>query len=139
MFCNEISLTVCHAAVPTSGRCLRRLPEQVAPPGQLHRDPEPGREPRPDHPEEPLRGVHHLSLLPGGQAAGLLGAAGRLAGDGPAEGRPGCDLRGMRLSGSHALGPGGPRRTPALSGQVALARALAASGACVLCGESGVG
>lgn len=130
---------ICLTAVPTSGRRLRRLPEQVAPPGQLHRDPEPCREPRADHPEDPHRGVHHLSLLPGGQAAGLLGAAVRLAGDCPAEGRPGGEPRGVRLPGPHALGPGSPGRTPALSGQAALARAPAAAGACVLRGESGVG
>lgn len=134
-----MSLLALSPVVPACGGCMRRLSEQVPAPGELHWDPEPRRKPRSVNPEGRGSGLHHLSVLPDSPAAGLPGAAGWIAGDCPAEGRPRCEVWGVRVWGTHALGESPAGRTLPFAGQAAVTCAAAIVGACVLCGKSGVG
>lgn len=73
-------------SVPASCRRLYQLSRQVHPSRELHRDSELGRQPRSAGLEDQGSGLHHVSVLSGGPAAGLLGAASRVSGGHPAAG-----------------------------------------------------
>lgn len=124
-------------AVFTCSRCMRPISQQVPPSWKLHWNPESCWQPRPDQPEDRSSGLHCVQFLAGGAAERLPGAASRLAGERPAEGRPWHELWGVCVWGSDQLGEGPARWALPSAGQVTVARATAAAGAGLLCGKSG--
>lgn len=135
----DLDTTAWPLVVPARGGRMRRLPEQVSAPGELHRDPESRRRPRLTGAEDRGPRLHHRSLLPGRPAAGLPGAAGQVAGGRPAEGRPRREVRGVCVRSPDALGESPAGWALPFAGRAARTCATATAGVCLLCGTSGVG